>query len=205
MPSVRKQNGKFYKGKEMKKNIPNYITAVRIAGTLALLFLEPFTTVFFVVYTICGISDVVDGTIARAMGTTSTLGAKLDSAADLSYYAVMVIKIFPVLLKRLPLSLWCIVILDVLMRVVSYSFVAIKYHKFSSMHTYMNKLTGLAVFTIPYYITTRFAVPLAFVGATVAGIASLEELILHFTRREYKDVLNPSDAHKKPEQQKDNA
>ena len=189
----------------MKKNIPNYITAVRILGTIGLLFLKPFTVEFFVLYTVCGVSDVLDGTLARAFGITSTIGAKLDSAADLSYYAVMVIKIFPVLLERLPLSLWCVVIADVLMRVVSYSFVAIKYHRFSSMHTYMNKLTGFAVFTIPYYINTDFAVPLAFVGASIAGIAAVEELILHFTRKEYKDVLNPSDVRNEMSGQNDKA
>jgi len=176
----------------MKKNIPNYITALRIIGTVVLLFLEPYTPegkyipAFFIVYTLCGLSDVVDGTIARAMGTTSALGAKLDSAADLSYYAVMAVKIFPVLLKTLPMSVWYIVIADFAMRIISYSFVAIKYRKFSSMHTYMNKLTGLAVFTIPYYITTKYAIPLAYVGAVIAGVASLEELLLHITGKAHK-------------------
>lgn len=171
----------------MKNNIPNYITTFRIVGTLGLLFLKPFSLEFFVLYTLCGISDVLDGVIARAMGTTSALGAKLDSVADLSFYAVMALKIFPVLIERLPMSVWYIVIADFLMRIISYAFVALKYHRFSSMHTYMNKLTGLAVFTIPYYITTKYAVPLAFVGAIIAGIASLEELIIHFTRKEYKE------------------
>ena len=182
----------------MKKNLPNYITALRIAGTIVLLFLDPYTPegnyipAFFIVYTLCGLSDVVDGTIARAMGTTSALGAKLDSAADLSYYAVMAIKIFPVLIEVLPLSVWAIVIADFAIRIFSYAFVAIKYRRFSSMHTYMNKLTGLAVFTIPYYITTSYAIPLAYVGAIIACVASVEELVLHLVGKDRKPEKSDS-------------
>ena len=180
----------------MKKNIPNYITVVRIVGTIALLFLEPYTPegqympAFFIVYTLCGLSDVADGTIARAMHITSALGAKLDSVADLSYYAVMTIKIFPVLLKNLSLGVWSIVIADFAMRIISYSFVAIKYRRFSSRHTYMNKLTGFAVFTIPYYITTRYAIPLAYIGAVIAGVASVEELWINFSGKALAKAQN---------------
>lgn len=169
----------------MKKNIANYITLLRIIGTIVLLFLTPFgedgrlVPAFFIVYTLCGLSDVADGTFARATGTTSVLGAKLDSFADMSYYAVMAIKILPVLIDVLTVPIWCIVAADFLIRIISYVFVAVKYHKFSSMHTYLNKLTGLAVFTIPYYITTACAIPLAYMGAIIAGLASIEELVLH--------------------------
>lgn len=179
----------------MKKNIANYITSLRIIGTIVLLFLRPFgedgrlLPTFFIVYTLCGLSDVVDGTFARATGTTSVLGAKLDSFADLSYYAVMAIKILPVLIDVLTTPIWCIVAADFLIRIISYVYVALKYHKFSSMHTYLNKMTGLAVFTIPYYITTSCAIPLAYTGAIIAGLASIEELVLHLCGRS-KGFLN---------------
>ena len=84
----------------------NAITLLRISGTAVLLFLRPFSPAFFVVYTLTGVTDVLDGFVARKTGTASDFGAKLDSAADLLFYGVMLLKIFPVLsvilLHRLP-------------------------------------------------------------------------------------------------------
>ena len=72
----------------MKKllTLPNFLTALRIAGAACLLFITPLSPAFFIVYTFCGISDVLDGVIARASHSTTEFGAKLDSAADLLFY-----------------------------------------------------------------------------------------------------------------------
>ena len=59
----------------------NAITLLRISGTAVLLFLRPFSPAFFVVYTLTGVTDVLDGFVARKTGTASDFGAKLDSAA----------------------------------------------------------------------------------------------------------------------------
>ena len=52
---------------------------------------------FFAIYALTGLTDVLDGWIARKMGSASQFGAKLDSVADLIFYAVMLIMIFPIL------------------------------------------------------------------------------------------------------------
>ena len=57
------------------KNLPNIISALRIAGTVWLLFMKPLSTLFLVVYVLTGASDVADGAIARKYGTTSELMA----------------------------------------------------------------------------------------------------------------------------------
>ncbi|MBQ5555857.1 MAG: CDP-alcohol phosphatidyltransferase family protein, partial [Erysipelotrichaceae bacterium] len=49
----------------MRKNLANIITFTRILGTLCLIFLTPLTLPFFVVYIWCGLSDVLDGFVAR--------------------------------------------------------------------------------------------------------------------------------------------
>ena len=61
------------------KYIPNIITAVRILGTLFLLWAKLPSLYFFVIYSICGFSDVLDGWLARKTKTTSEFGARLDS------------------------------------------------------------------------------------------------------------------------------
>ena len=169
----------------MKKSLPNYITCFRILGAIVMLFLKPFSVAFFVAYSVCGFSDLLDGFIARRTKTTSELGARLDSIADLSFYAVMFLKIFPTLLQTLPIWLWCMVGVVLLLRASAYTVAAVKYHKFSALHTIMNKISGLAVFVLPYIIRLSFAVEYCFATAIITGTASFEELFLHITNNDY--------------------
>lgn len=167
------------------RHLPNCITALRFVGTICLLFLAPFTAVFYIIYTLAGISDVLDGWIARKLRLTSDFGAKLDSAADLVFYAMMFIRIFPALWAGLPRVIWLGVILVVALRLVSYTFAAIKYHRFASLHTYMNKVTGAAVFALPYLARTVAITPFCW-GLFVLSLAgTVEELIIHIRAKEY--------------------
>lgn len=166
--------------------IPNIITSFRLIGTIGLLFIQPFSAVFYVIYSLCGLSDILDGLIARATKKTSEFGAKLDSVADLLFYSVMLLRILPVLLQQLPDIIWYIVAGILVVRLLAYLVAAVKYHCFASQHTYMNKLTGAAVFTIPYFLTQAGDVLVCFVVCVIAGIASLEELLIHFMSKEYR-------------------
>lgn len=166
--------------------IPNIITSFRIVGTICLLLMQPFSVGFYVVYTLCGLSDVLDGLIARLTRKTTEFGAKLDSVADIMFYAVMLIRIFPVLWEILPKTIWYIVAAVLLIRLLSYMVAAVKYRRFASQHTYMNKLTGAAVFTIPYFLTHAGDVIACFAVCVIAGVASLEELLIHVFSKEYR-------------------
>jgi len=165
--------------------VPNILTMFRIVGSLCLLFFKPPSLCFYILYTLCGFSDVLDGFIARSTGSTSELGAKLDSIADLLFYAVMVLSIMPTLIAILPPWLWMATAVVILLRAASYLTAAIKYGRFASMHTYMNKLTGAAMFTMPYCLLAPCAVTLCAVICSIAFLSSLEELIIHLVRKEY--------------------
>lgn len=172
--------------KEKILTVPNVITASRLLGSLILLlFIEPFTREFFVIYTLCGISDVLDGMIARATKTTSEFGSKLDSVADLLFYFVLFICIVEKLLEKLPLFVWMMGISAVVIRLASYLTAAIKYHRFASIHTYMNKVTSAVIFTVPYFVLTKFLIPVCVLLGIVTLVASLEELIIHITSKKY--------------------
>ena len=169
----------------VKPNIPNCITTLRIAGTVLLLFLTPLTAIFYVIYILCGFSDVLDGWIARKSGTISEFGAKLDSIADLMFYAVVLIKLLPILWKLLPAWIWYFVGSIVLLRLVSYLTAGLKFRRFASLHTKANKLTGAAVFLLPCFITLPCAVEYCVLFTGIACISTVEELILHIVRKEY--------------------
>lgn len=163
--------------------LPNFITSLRIVGTLALLPIEPLSKLFFVVYTLTGITDVLDGFVARLTGSCSAFGAKLDSISDLLFYGVMLIRIFPVMWVRLPAEIWFAVGCIMVIRVISYTVAAKKTGEFASLHTYMNKFTGFAVFCVPYVILQPFAVPVCSAVCLIAALASGEELMIHLKER----------------------
>lgn len=55
--------------------LPNIISSSRGVAALAMLFFPVFSTEFWVLYCWGGISDMIDGTIARKMNAESELGS----------------------------------------------------------------------------------------------------------------------------------
>ena len=151
----------------------NIITGIRIVCSIALLFCIPSSPVFYALYITAGISDMIDGTVARMTGTVSEFGSKLDTAADLVMVIVCLIKLIPVLSIPLWLLLWTAVI--ALIKVISIICGYAKQKEFVAAHTVMNKLTGIALFILP--LTVSF-IDLRYSGAFVcilATFAAIEE------------------------------
>ena len=76
--------------------IPNIITLLRMAGSFGLLFSEVTSGVFWIIYSLCGISDIADGWLARKLHAESKTGAVLDSLADICFVACCAIRLIPV-------------------------------------------------------------------------------------------------------------
>ncbi|MCR5575648.1 MAG: CDP-alcohol phosphatidyltransferase family protein [Oscillospiraceae bacterium] len=145
----------------------NIITGVRILCAAALLFCRPFSPAFYALYVTAGFSDMIDGAVARKTKTAGEFGAKLDTAADLLLVAVCLIKLIPVLEVPLWLCIWIAVIaLIKLINIVS-GYVMRK--RFVSVHSAMNKLTGVALFILP--LTLR-VIGLTYSGAVVCAAAT---------------------------------
>ena len=164
-------------------NIPNIITSVRILGTLLLLFVTPFSREFFIIYTLAGISDALDGFVARMTKTATEFGAQLDSVADILFYLVMIYKSLFVLSGDLSVITWCIIGFAVIVRIVSYVYSARKYRRFVPLHTYMNKVTGFAVFILPYLTFFGFFNEACFAASVIAAVAAVEELLIHIKKQ----------------------
>ena len=112
-------------------NTADTITSVRIVASLFLLF-PPLGSVWFLtVYTIAGLTDALDGWMARRTGTASQFGARLDSAADLLFYGVLILRLFPVLWQSFPVTIRYAVAAIVLVRLSAYATAYYKYHQFA--------------------------------------------------------------------------
>ena len=166
-------------GSMNRKYIPSILTALRMLGAVLLLLTKPLTLPFYLLHIFCGLTDALDGAFARALHASSRLGAQLDSIADLMFYGVMMGKLMPILLERMPSSLWWIVGAAVFIRLCAYGVAAATQHRFSALHTILNKLTGLLVFLIPGMLALPAAVPLCHGVAVMALISSAHELWLH--------------------------
>ena len=166
-----------------KKNLANYITSLRIIGTLCIVFLTPLTPLYFVIYTITGVTDVLDGLISRLTHTTSEFGARLDSIADLLFYTVSLVKLLPVLIDILPSFIWIIVALIMSLRILSYIIAAVKLNRFASRHSIPNKITGVLVFAVPYFLVSPADVVYCFIVCFAGLFSTLEDLYAHITAK----------------------
>lgn len=73
------------------KFIPNIITCLRILASLLILFVP--NKWFFPLYFFAGLTDMLDGWLARKMNWTSPFGTFLDSLADLLFFLVVIAKV----------------------------------------------------------------------------------------------------------------
>lgn len=75
-------------------NLPNALTALRALGVPLFLYLflvQEMLIASFIVITLGGITDYLDGKVARALNQTSEFGAKFDPVVDRLYIAAIII------------------------------------------------------------------------------------------------------------------
>lgn len=166
-------------------NIADAMTLIRMAASVLLLFLPLGSFWFFLAYIIAGVTDALDGWLARRTGKASEFGARLDSAADLLFYGVLLVRFFPVLWQLLPGEIWYVVTAAVLIRLASYTAAAVKYRRFAALHTWLNKMTGFGVFLLPFMLAVSEGVSYSWMVSTLALASSAEELAIHLSRNKY--------------------
>lgn len=160
------------------------ITSARMIFSVFLLVVPLHSVGFFTAYTFAGLTDALDGWLARKTGTASEFGARLDSMADLMFYGVMLLRLFPALRQTLPVAIGYIVAAILLIRLAAYAVAAIKYHRFASVHTWLNKLTGICVFLLPYVLVRTTGIRYSWAVCALALAASVEELAIHLCQKD---------------------
>ena len=130
--------------------LPNLLSIARIA--LAGLLLINQQPLFSVCYLICGLTDVLDGFIARNYRLQTTLGSKLDSLGDFVFWSIVLFlyiktKIYPD---------WIIygIVLVVSIRFLNLILTKVKFAQWGMLHTLSNKMTGLALFLLCFVAFT---------------------------------------------------
>ena len=155
----------------MTKHIANILTGCRIFGSILLLFFPAFSLDFYILYLLCGFSDMVDGTIARKMGAISEFGAKLDTVADFLFVIASFVKLVPVI--RISVWIWVWAAVIAMGKLVTLFWGSTQMKQMPSLHTIANKATGLCLFLLPLtmsFVDLRYTAPVVCVIATIAAI-----------------------------------
>ena len=167
----------------MKKHIANVITGLRIVFCLPLLFV-PLTSVwFYALYLLCGLSDMIDGTVARKLGSVSDFGAKLDTVSDFVFIVVALIRFAPYL--HIPVWLWMWIGVIAMMKLGNVVLGFVRMRKLISPHTVLNKVTGLLLFLLPVtisFIDLTYTLPIV---CTVATVAAIHEVYFTYSEKKH--------------------
>ena len=132
---------------------------------------------------------MLDGWIARKMNWTSKLGTFLDSLADLLFVSAVLLRILFTI--ELPSFILWGTLGIVLIRCTTYLIGYLRFRQFASLHTYLNKLTGLLLFLAPLGL---LFLPIAFLGGLlliVGTVSAIEEFAIVRTAPQLdKDISN---------------
>lgn len=128
----------------MSMNIPNLLSYFRILAAPFLLLAGWFgmPDIFFILFGLMLLSDVLDGFIARMLDQTSPLGARLDSYGDIVTYL------------STPLAAWWLwpdvikeelyyIIAAIIIYVLPAFFSLVKFGKLASYHTWITKVSAV--------------------------------------------------------------
>ena len=157
----------------MTKHIANILTGCRILGSILLLFFSAFSVAFYIIYLFCGFIDMIDGTIARKTNSISKFGSQLDTIADLVFAVVSMIRLLPVIHLPQWLWIWCGMIAIIKIGNIIWGYVSKK--QFMSLHTIMNKATGLLLFLSPLTISFMELKYTAIVVCSIATFSAIQE------------------------------
>ena len=176
----------------MKKHIANIVSLSRVAGAIALFFFSSITKPFLAIYIFCGITDLIDGPIARKTNSTSPLGATLDTVGDVATYLALT----KVLAMRKLVPGW--ILIWIISAGVVFGIDAviskIRLKKFYLPHTWLGKIFGGSVFVLPIAMQFMEGYIWMSVICTIASIHAIELLYTQLKNNTADDFI-PSAFH----------
>ena len=149
----------------------NLLTGCRIVCSMLMLLFPVPSTWFAAMYLLGGLTDMLDGFIARRTHTASRLGARLDTAADFLFLASALCRLWPFLVLPAWLWIWTAVIAAV--KIINVLSGLICHKAFVAVHSAMNKVTGVLLFLFPltwHLMDIRLSAAIVCAVATFAAI-----------------------------------
>ena len=185
----------------MQKNIPNILTILRFILIPVILYFI-FTGHYllgFIFFTISGITDILDGAIARKFNLITNFGKLMDPLADkLTQISVLATLVFQ---KIIPFWILIVILLKELLMIIGASFLygkdVVVYSKwFGKLATVLFYLAIVCSLIIKEFALTGIWQNLDFILYCIAVIATIFSFIM-YVKYLYKDgFINKSDLKK---------
>ena len=154
--------------------IADIVTFSRIIFSVLLLVFSPYSYTFAVLYLLCGVTDVLDGFIARKLHAESEHGARLDSIADFFFAVIYAVRILPLL--SVPRWLWVWTAIIAVIKIAGIVIAGRKTKKLTVEHSFGNRLTGILLFLMPlsvYIADVKYGATVVCIAATVTATGEI--------------------------------
>ena len=164
------------------KHLPNILSSLRILLTIPLLWLKPFKLPFMVIYTVAGVTDMIDGPLARKYDITSQFGATLDGFADVLLVLVVLFRLIPLIEFSNWVGAWIFIVIAMkfLASLIGY----IRHKEIILLHTYANKFFIFALFLFPIFYSFMEADTVLAGLLIIATLAFTEDIYINATSKE---------------------
>ena len=153
--------------------IANFITGSRIIFSLAMLTFPVFSAGFYFCYMLAGFTDMIDGTIARKLGTESKFGRNFDTIADIVFVASAAYKLFPEF--KIPRVIWLWTSIIALIKIINIISGFVRKKKITAVHSLANKVTGAVLFLLPLTLTVLDIRYSSIPVCMIASFAAIQE------------------------------
>lgn len=167
----------------MYKAIPDLLSLSRLGLAFVLLLTEPLSPVFLSIFFVCGLTDILDGLVARRFDICSEHGYIVDSISDVVLATILLYCVIPVVIWEGWMVIWIAVIAVV--RIVAFSIGSIRYRRPAFVHTCLNKVTGAMLFIAPFLMVIVGAPVTVAAVCCVASVSSVEYLYINITSDHY--------------------
>lgn len=168
----------------------DYLTGLRLLSVPLLWVLALRASTFWlgIGFGIAGLTDVLDGPVARHTGKSSEFGGQMDSAADILLMAsvfwwfVLITPEF-FLENATPLVIWAVI------GTVSVVATYVRFGRMGNLHLYSAKLAGVLgyLFVVSYFVFGDYSRLFFAIAMGAAILASTETLLFALTRSEPSD------------------
>ena len=170
--------------------LPNLISALRLALAPVMMILawNGYPRVFLAVMVASFVSDVLDGYLARKLGQTSELGAKLDSIGDFVVYTAIAVAgwwLWPDTMHREALFVIAVIASCTLPPAIA----LLKFRRLTSYHTWGVKLAALLVGSSLFLLFASGPSWPFRLAALVAICAALEEISITLVLRDCRSNI----------------
>ena len=155
----------------MKSIIANLLTSSRIMLSLIMLLFPVFSLGFYFCYFMAGITDMIDGTIARKLGAESEFGEKLDTIADFIFVISALYRLLPV--TDISVGIWIWIGVIALIKVINIISGLLLQKKFVTVHSLANRIAGVVLFLLPLtlsFVDIKYSAVFVCLLATFAAV-----------------------------------